>query len=64
MSEIAGSSIRVKIDNLYLDPNNPRLGEIGPGYKDPEKIFNEDVQKNIFSKMTGDIVEKKLILMM
>ena len=46
-------AIKINIDDLYLDPNNPRLGEVGPGYNDPEKLFDEERQEAIRAKMIG-----------
>lgn len=39
------SPIKVSLDRLYLDPNNPRLGSVEkPGYGDPALLFEENVQ--------------------
>ncbi len=45
-------AIRVSLDQLYLDPNNPRLAsDEKPGYTDPGRIFNEDVQIQLEIRM-------------
>lgn len=56
------SPIAVKLDDLLLDPNNPRFSELGEGYNEvPESRFaDEKVQKNAFEKMrnaTFDVSE-------
>ena len=47
------SPISVKLDDLLLDPNNPRFSELGEGYNEvPEARYTDDkVQKNAFDKM-------------
>ncbi len=47
------SSLKVTLDDLLLDPNNPRFSELGEGFSDiPESRFADDkVQKNAFEKM-------------
>ena len=47
------SPITVSLDDLLLDPNNPRFSELGEGYNEvPESRFgDEKVQKNAFEKM-------------
>ena len=52
------SQITIDINNLFLDPNNPRLGEIGPGYHEMDLIFNNDIQNDIFKKLIGSNVDK------
>ena len=47
------TAIQISIDDLYLDPNNPRLGTVGPGYTDPDKLFDEERQEAIRAKMIG-----------
>jgi hypothetical protein len=40
--------ITVPIDSLYLDPNNPRLArDDQPGYKDPDRLFDPELQKQL-----------------
>lgn len=45
---------QVKLDNLFLDPNNPRLYGI-PGYRSAEvpeeRITEDDVQKDVYETM-------------
>lgn len=49
-----GKAITVKLDRLYPDPNNPRLGlDDAPGYSCPEHIFAKEVRDEIFSRL-GD----------
>ena len=31
-------------DDLYLDPNNPRLGREAPGYSNPKLLFDDEIQ--------------------
>ena len=50
--------IKVDISYLFLDPNNPRLGEQGPGYENAKALFDEDLQKDIFKKLIGSDLEK------
>lgn len=47
------SPITLDLDDLLLDPNNPRFSELGEGYNEvPETRFaDEKVQKNAFEKM-------------
>src|ERR1041384_5586535 len=47
MNEHLEDQINVEFDNLGLDPNNPRLGTDAPGYDDPAKIFDENIQNEI-----------------
>ena len=47
-----GAPIRVRLDNLYLDPNNPRLAVVEkPGYHDPERLFDERLQVQLETRM-------------
>ncbi len=40
--------ITVPFDSLYLDPNNPRLAmDDPPGYEDPTRLFDPDLQKRL-----------------
>lgn len=44
--------IRVSLDRLFLDPNNPRLAATEkPGYGDPNKIFDDDTQIQLEIRM-------------
>lgn len=44
--------VRVPLDRLYPDPNNPRLGlENAPGYADPDALFDEGVRQRIFDDL-------------
>lgn len=46
---------RVSLDDLYPDPNNPRLGlDDAPGYQDPAALFDEEVRKRIFEDLGQD----------
>jgi hypothetical protein len=48
-------AITVSIDDLWPDPNNPRLALADPpGYGDPEKLFNDDVRQQIFDDLGED----------
>ena len=51
MTALAKPAIHVDLDDLYLDPNNPRLGEIGPGYEDPTHLFRDDVQEFLMEQI-------------
>src|SRR3954470_8315895 len=42
------------LDQLWPDPNNPRLALAeAPGYADPEKLFDEETRRQIFEDL-GD----------
>lgn len=45
--------IQVSLDDLLLDPNNPRFSELGEGYDEVQesRYADEKVQKNAFDKM-------------
>ena len=46
---------RVALDDLYPDPNNPRLGlDDAPGYEDPTALFDEEVRKRISDDLGQD----------
>jgi len=48
MSRLLKAPITVALDQLYLDPNNPRLArEQRPGYAGPEGFFAEDFQAEL-----------------
>ena len=45
---------KVRIEQLYLDPNNPRLaGNNAPGYNDSEPLFDEARQVELIDIMCG-----------
>ncbi len=44
--------IRVPLDSLYLDPNNPRLASVEKaGYHDPGRLFDERLQTQLEVRM-------------
>ena len=46
------ATIRVSLERLFLDPNNPRLAATEkPGYGDPSKIFDDDAQIQLEIRM-------------
>jgi hypothetical protein len=46
------SPMKVSLDRLYLDPNNPRLAaDVRPGYEKPALIFDEGVQERLESRL-------------
>jgi len=48
MGRLLKAPITVALDQLYLDPNNPRLArDQRPGYADPTGFFAEDVQAKL-----------------
>ena len=62
MTTLAKPAIEVELDDLYLDPNNPRLGELGPGYFDAERLFNSETQKVLMDQIkSGEHGVKDLI---
>ena len=56
----------VTLDQLFLDPNNPRLAlKDKPGYSDSSKLFASEIHDQIFDTIIdgkhdiiGDLVEK------
>jgi hypothetical protein len=54
--------VKVKFDDLYLDPNNPRIApEVRPGYENPTEVFRDDVQATLLKKMEenfGSLIEQ------
>lgn len=47
-------TIFASLDQLWPDPNNPRLALAeAPGYADPEKLFDEEIRRQIFEDL-GD----------
>jgi hypothetical protein len=53
------SPIKVALEDLLLDPNNPRFSELGEGYNEvPEPRFADaKVQKNAFDKMRNAVFD-------
>ena len=44
--------LSVPLDDLWPDPNNPRLAlEEAPGYDDPAKLFDEPTRQKIFEEL-------------
>jgi hypothetical protein len=42
----------VPIERIYLDPNNPRIApENPPGYDDPNKLFDEELQTRLHERV-------------
>lgn len=45
-------AIKVALDNLWPDPNNPRLAlEEAPGYKDPKALYDSKIRDQIFQSL-------------
>jgi hypothetical protein len=43
---------KVPFSKIFLDPNNPRIAsEDRPGYQDPKKIFNDEIQAELDTKI-------------
>jgi len=43
---------QVPFEELYFDPNNPRLApQSPPGYDDPDGLFSDEVQKSLMEKI-------------
>ena len=54
MEKYLKAPVAVPIEQLYPDPNNPRLAlEEAPGYADPAALFDEVIRKRIFEEL-GD----------
>lgn len=52
MHEDLGKSIKVKFENIFLDPNNPRIApEDSPGYEELKAIFSPDEQKRLSDRV-------------
>ena len=46
------SPVKVSLDRLYLDPNNPRLAASErPGYDKPARIFDETLQERLEARL-------------
>src|SRR6185436_20040991 len=44
--------IKVSLDRLYLDPNNPRLAAAErPGYDKPARLFDEKLQERLEARL-------------
>ncbi len=42
----------VPFDRIFLDPNNPRIApETPPGYDDPDKLFDQDLQDQLVKRV-------------
>src|ERR1700721_2670438 len=55
MESYLRKSQRVPIEDLFPDPNNPRLAlEEAPGYADALKLFDEALRKMILEEIGGD----------
>jgi hypothetical protein len=66
MSAESGKIIKVPFENLYLDPNNPRISPLDrPGYDDPTKIFDDTIQSKLYERVNeiydvGDLISSIL----
>lgn len=57
MENFLKTPIVVPFETLYLDPNNPRLAlEDPPGYENPKKLFEPELQKQLESKIEQEEV--------
>jgi hypothetical protein len=55
--------IRVALDSLYLDPNNPRLASVEkPGYRDPGRLFDERLQTQLEVRMRNSYKGLKALI--
>jgi len=55
--------IRVALDSLYLDPNNPRLAAVEkPGYRDPSRLFDERLQTQLEVRMRNSYKGLKALI--
>ncbi|MEO1934617.1 MAG: hypothetical protein ABGX04_07535, partial [Myxococcales bacterium] len=55
MESFMKDPIEVSLDNLYPDPNNPRLGvHDAPGYGGIDSLFSEETRE----KILGELGEK------
>ncbi len=46
-------TIKVAFDNLFLDPNNPRMSpQERPGYEDSKTLFSDSVQEYLYDKVS------------
>ncbi len=46
-------TIKVTFNNLFLDPNNPRMSpQERPGYENPEKLFFDSVQEYLYKRVS------------
>ncbi|HET9637663.1 MAG TPA: hypothetical protein VFP12_00480 [Allosphingosinicella sp.] len=47
-----GSPLPIKLEEIHLDPNNPRVApEPAPGYEDAKKLFDAEVQQLLVTKV-------------
>jgi len=46
--------ISVNIDDLLLDPNNPRLAEIRSAIEPEDQIDNGEIQEDVYNKLMGE----------
>ena len=52
MENFLKDAIRVPLDSLWPDPNNPRLAlEDAPGYEDPKALYDPKMRERIFGKL-------------
>ena len=55
MENFLRKPIKVPLDNLWPDPNNPRLApEEAPGYSDPKKLFDPKRRTEIFHRLLDE----------
>lgn len=55
-------AIDVPFDSLYLDPNNPRLAPADPpGYEEPEKLFDKELQEFLEKRVEQEFGIDKLL---
>ncbi|MDB5875375.1 MAG: hypothetical protein JWQ07_4817 [Ramlibacter sp.] len=53
--------IDVKLDRIFLDPNNPRIApKNAPGYDNPEALFDEEAQPNLEERVRAVYEVSKL----
>lgn len=57
MEVFVGAAKKVPFESLYLDPNNPRLAmDHPPGYQDPARLFDPDVQPKL-EKIVNEVYD-------
>ncbi len=55
MESFLKSKVEIALDDLYPDPNNPRLGlDDAPGYDNVDKLFSEESRELIFGRLGQD----------
>src|SRR5690349_19269591 len=52
MHQYLDKPIDVSFQKLFLDPNNPRLGQPPPGYNDTALLFDPTKQQDIHDRIT------------